>query len=94
MRQLTGVEGGGMCPGLEAWVKVGLLRAGAGSRFFVCLFLPFVLLGPRHGTWRFPVLGSNQSCSCRPQPQPQQHQIQAASATYTRAHGNAGSVIH
>ena len=36
--------------------------------------------------------GQNWSCSHQPRPQPQQLQIRAESATYTRTHGNAGSL--
>ena len=46
------------------------------------------------GIWKFPGQGSSQSCSCWPTPQPQQCRIQVVSETYTRAHGNAGSLTH
>ena len=38
--------------------------------------------------------GSNQRYNCQSAPQPQQHQIQASSLTYTKAHGNPGSLTH
>ena len=60
--------------------------------FFFCLFAFF--RAASHGIWRFPGLGSNQSCNRWPTPQPQQCRIWAASATYTTVHGNAGSLAH
>ena len=57
-------------------------------------FLSFVFIGVPRGIWRFPGLGSNQSCCCQPMPEPEQRGIWAASVTYTTAHGNAGSLIH
>ena len=41
-----------------------------------------------------PRLGVKSELQLRPMPQPQQHRIWAASVTYTKAHGNTGSLIH
>ena len=54
----------------------------------------FFFLGPHIQHMEVPRLGVNQSYSCQPIPHPQQCGIGAASATYTKAHGNARSLIH
>ena len=46
------------------------------------------------GTWKFPGLELNQSCSCQPTLKPQQSRICATSASCTTAQGNARSVTH
>ena len=58
--------------------------------FFLCFY------SWTRGMSKFPGWGSNWSCSfwSTPQPLPQQCQIQAESATYTKAHGNRGSLAH
>ena len=48
--------------------------------FFFCLLY---FQGHTHSIWRFPGLGSNQSCSCQPKLQSQQFRIQAAFVTYS-----------
>ena len=45
------------------------------SDFFSFLSFYFFFKGCTWGMWKFPGLGSNQSCSCWPAPQPQQRRI-------------------
>ena len=98
-------EGSPSRAGLQAWSGFSLLRC-AGQRcnistrtlctlypweaglpfFFGCFRAALAAYGSSQAR------GQNWSCSHQPRPQPQQLQIRAESATYTRTHGNAGSL--
>ena len=62
--------------------------------YFFLFFFFFSFQGHTYGILKFPVQGSNKSCSCQSIPQPQQRGIPTTYETYTTAHRSAASLSH